>query len=48
MFDLVKIHIVNNPVRIIKSSCNTAVENLSIFVEKVLYKEFERIPFKIK
>ena len=43
MYDLVKTHKVNNPVRIITSGCNTDVENLSIFVEKVLYKEVERI-----
>ena len=30
------------------SGCNTAVENLSIFVEKVLYKDVERIPSRIK
>ena len=38
----------NNPVRIITSGCNTTVENLSIFLEKVLYKEVERIPSRIK
>ena len=48
MYGLVKTHKVNNPVRIITSGCDTAVENLSIFVEKVLYKEVERIPSRIK
>ena len=28
----------NNPVRVITSGCNTAVENLSIFVENVLFE----------
>ena len=44
----VKTHKANNPVRSITSGCNTAVENLSIFVEKVLCKEVERIPSRIK
>ena len=48
MYGLAKTHKANNPVRIITSGCNTAVENLSIFVEKVLYKEVERIPSRIK
>ena len=48
MYGLVKTHKVDNPVRIITSGCNKAVENLSIFVEKVLYKEVERIPSRIK
>ena len=48
MYSLVKTHKANNPVRIITSGCSTAVENLSIFVEKVLYKEVEIIPSRIK
>ena len=48
MYDLVQTHKNNYPVRIITSGCNTAVENLSIFIEKVLYKEVERIPSRIK
>ena len=48
MYGLVKTHKTNNPVRIITSGCNTAVDNLSIFVEKVLGKEVERIPSRIK
>ena len=48
MYGLIKTHTVNNTVRITTSGCNTAVENLSIFVEKVLYKEVERIPSRIK
>ena len=41
-------HKVDNPVRIITSGCNTAVENLSIFAEKVLYSEVKKIPSRIK
>ena len=37
IYGLIKTHKVDNPVRIITSGCNTAVENLSIFVEKVLF-----------
>ena len=48
MYGLVKTHKVDNPVRIITSGFNTAVENLSIFVEKVLYKEVERVSSRIK
>ena len=33
---------------VIASDCNTAVENLSIFVGKVLCKEIEKIPSRIK
>ena len=48
MNGLVKTHKTNHLIRIITSGCNTAVENLSIFVEKVLCKEVERIPSRIK
>ena len=48
MYGLVKTHKVDNPVRIITSGCNTAVENLSICLEKVLYSEVEEIPSRIK
>lgn len=48
MYGLVKTLKANNHVRIVTSGCNTAVENLSIFVEKVLHKKVERIPFRIK
>ena len=39
MYGLVKTHKEGNPVRVITSGCRTAVENLSIFVEKCLYSE---------
>ena len=48
MYGIVKTHKANNPVGIITSGCNTAAENLSIFVEEVLFKEIERIPSRIK
>ena len=35
---LVKSHRVTNPVRIMTSGCNAAVENFPIFVEKALFK----------
>lgn len=48
MYGLVKTHKTDSSVRIITSGCNTAVENLSIFVEKVLYEEVKNIPSRIK
>ena len=48
MYGLIKTHKVENHVRLITSGCNTAVENLSIFVEKILYSEVEKIPSRIK
>ena len=38
MYGNIKSHKMNNRVRVITSGCNTAVESLSIFVEKELYK----------
>ena len=43
MYGFIKTHKTDNPVRIKISDCNTAVENLSTFVKKVLYIEVERI-----
>ena len=37
MYGLVKTHKQDNPVRVITSGCNSAVEMLSIYVEKKLY-----------
>ena len=37
MYGMVKIHKIDNPVHVISSGCNTAVENLSILVENILY-----------
>ena len=33
MYGNVKTHKIGNPTRVITSGCNTAIENLSIFVE---------------
>ena len=43
MYGLVKTHKADNPVRVITSKCGTAVENLSIFVEKCLFPEVLKI-----
>ena len=37
MYDNVKTHKIRNPTRVITSGSNTAIENLSVFVENVLY-----------
>ena len=37
----------NIPVRLLTSGCNTAIENLAIFVEKHCAKLTENIPTKI-
>ena len=39
MYGLVKSHQEGKLVRVITSGCGTAIENLSIFVEKCLYSE---------
>ena len=46
MYGLVKTHKEGNPVRVITSGCRTAVENLSIFVEKCLYSEVLNIEWR--
>ena len=38
MYGLIKNHKDNNPVRVITSGCGTAIEYLSIFVEKYVKK----------
>ena len=48
MYDCVKTHEISNPTRVITSDCNTAIENLSIFVENVLYDITSELPSKIK
>ena len=48
MYGLVKTHKVNNPARVITSGCGTPLENLSIFVEKHLYKEVLKIDTRIQ
>ena len=52
MYGLVKTHKVNNPVRVITSHCNTAIESLSICIEHVSVSESFKlsgsISFRIK
>ena len=48
MCGLVKKHKVNNLVRVITSDYATAVENLSIFVERCLYPEVLKIKSRIQ
>ena len=48
MYGMVKTHKINNPVYVITSGCNTAAENLSILVEKILYSIANKLPSKIK
>ena len=48
MYGLIKTHKNNNPARIITSGCNTAIESLWIFVEKILYDIASNLPSRIK
>ena len=48
MHGLIKTHKTSNPSRVISSGCGTAIENLSIFVEKYLYKEAAKLPSRIR
>ena len=48
MYGLIKAHKLGNPVRVITSGCGTAIENLSIFVEKCLYSEILKIESRVK
>ena len=48
MYGMVKTHKKDNPVHMISSGCNTAVEKLSILVEKTLYPVADNLPSKIK
>ena len=48
MYGLVKTHKVNNPVRVITSGCNTAIESLSIYIEHVLFELSEGMSSRIK
>lgn len=45
---LMKTHKIKNPTRLITSGCSTAVESLSKFVEKELYKMARNLPSRIK
>ena len=48
MYGLIETHRNNNPARIITSGGNTAIESLSISVEKVLYDIASNFPSRIK
>ena len=48
MYGLIKPYKVGTPVRVITSACGTAIENVSIFVEKCLYPELLKIESRIK
>ena len=48
MYGLIKSHKNDNPARILTSGFNTAIESLSIFVEKALYDIASNLPSKIK
>ena len=48
MYGLVKTHEVNNPVRLITSACNTAVETLSNYIEHFLFELSESMTSRIK
>ena len=48
MYGNIKTHKENIPVRVITSGCDTAVENLSIFVENVLFELASELLSQIK
>ena len=48
MHDFVKVHIVDNPVRVILSGCETVVENLFVFVKKCLFSEVFKIEIRVQ
>ena len=48
MYGNIKTHKTDNPARVVTSGCNTPVEHLSVFVEKVLYVIASELPSRIK
>ena len=48
MYGLAKTHRADHPVKVITSGCGTAVENLSIFVEKCLFPEVLKIESRVQ
>ena len=48
MYGNVKMHKIGSPRRVITSGCNTAIKNLSIFVENVFYDIASALPSRIK
>ena len=48
MYGLIETHKNDNPARIITSGCNTTVESISIFAEKILNDIASNFPSRIK
>ena len=48
MYDFIKTHKESNPPNVINDGSSTVVENLSIYIEKVLFKIAEVTPSHIK
>ena len=48
MYGSIKTHEISNPARLITSGCSTAVESLSIFIERKLHKFVQNLPSRIK
>ena len=48
MYDLFKTHETDNLIVVVTSGCGTAVENLSIFVEKCLFPEVLKIESRVQ
>ena len=48
IYGLAKTHEVNNPVRVVTSTCNTAIESLSNEIKHVLFVFSESMPSRIK
>ena len=48
MYGFIKTHKVDNRVRVITSGCGTAIENLSIFIDKCLYSVVLKIESRVK
>ena len=42
MYSLIKTHKENNPTRVVRSGCRTAIEFVSVFLENYLYKEVNK------
>ena len=48
MYGNVKTHKICNPTRVITSGCSAVIENLSIFVENMVYDIASELPLRIK
>ena len=47
IYGLARTHKFDNPVRIVTSGCNTAVENLSVFVESLYIKKLKEFHLEL-